>query len=116
MHTLGEAKMLRIFIGEKDRCSGKPLYEHIVLTARERGLAGATVLRGVEGFGASSLLHTARLLRLSDDLPMVIEIVDKEDRLQPFVDELDAIFNEAGCGGLATLEKVDVLVYRPQKQ
>lgn len=115
MHTLGEAKLLRIFIGEKDRCAGKPLYEHIVLKARESGLAGATVLRAVEGFGASSLLHTARLLRLSDDLPMVIEIVDKEERLKPFIDELDAIFDDAECGGLATLEKVDVLVYRPQK-
>lgn len=115
MHTLGEAKLLRIFIGEKDRCAGKPLYEYLVLKAREVGLAGATVMRGIEGFGASSLLHTARLLRLSDDLPMVIEIVDKEERLQPFVDELDAIFDDAKCGGLATLEKVDVLVYRPQR-
>ncbi|MBN1448476.1 MAG: DUF190 domain-containing protein [Bacteroidetes bacterium] len=114
MHTLGDAKLLRIFIGEKDRCDGRPLYEHIVLRAREDGLAGATVLRGIEGFGASSLLHTARLLRLSDDLPIVIEIADKEEKIQPFIARLDDIFDEAKCGGLVTLERVDVLVYRPQ--
>ena len=113
MHTLGEAKLLRIFIGEKDRCEGKPLYEHIVLRAREAGLAGATVLRGIEGFGASSLLHTARLLRLSEDLPLVIEIADKEERIQPFIEQLHEIFEQAGCGGLVTMEKVDVVVYRP---
>ena len=113
MHALGEARLLRIYVGEKDRVSGRPLYEHLVRAARERGLAGATVLRGIEGFGASSLLHTARLLRLSDDLPIVIEIADKEERIREFVDELDAVFDAAGCGGMVTLEKVDVLVYKP---
>lgn len=113
MHTLGEAKLLRIFIGEKDRCDGKPLYEYIVLRARDEGLAGATVLRGIEGYGASSLLHTARLLRLSEDLPLVIEIADKEERIQPFVEQLHHIFDKAGCGGLVTMEKVDVVVYKP---
>ncbi len=113
MHTLGEARLLRIYVGEKDRVAGRPLYEHIVREARERGLAGATVLRGIEGFGASSLLHTARLLRLSDDLPIVIEIADKEDRIQAFVAEMDAVFDAAGCGGMVTLEKVEVLVYKP---
>ncbi|MCB2203412.1 DUF190 domain-containing protein [bacterium] len=113
MQTLGEAKLLRIFVGEKDRVEGKPLYEYVVLRAREQGLAGATVLRGIEGFGASSLLHTARLLRLSDDLPIVIEIADKEDRIQDFVAQLEEIFTAAGCGAMVTVEKVDVLVYRP---
>jgi PII-like signaling protein len=113
MHTLGEARLLRIFVGEKDRAKGQPLYEYVVRRARESGLAGATVLRGIEGFGASSLLHTARLLRLSDDLPILIEIADKEERIQQFVDELDDIFDAAGCGGLVTTEKVQVLVYRP---
>lgn len=114
MHTLGEAKLLRIFIGEKDRCEGKPLYEHIVLRARKLGLAGATVLRAIEGFGASSLLHTSRLLRLSEDLPIVVEIVDREEKLRPFIDELDGIFDAAGCGGMVTIERAEVLVYRPQ--
>jgi PII-like signaling protein len=114
MHTLGEAKLLRIFIGEKDRCEGKPLYEHIVQQAREQGLAGATVLRGIEGFGASSLLHTSRLLRLSEDLPLVIEIVDKEDRIQPFVEILHTIFDRAKCGGLMTMERVEVVAYKPE--
>jgi len=113
MHTLGEARLLRIYVGEKDRAEGKPLYEHIVKSARAQGLAGATVLRGIEGFGASSLLHTARLLRLSDDLPIVIEIADKEERIRAFVDGLDALFDAAGCGGMVTLEKVEVLVYKP---
>jgi hypothetical protein len=113
MHTLGEARLLRIFVGEKDQAKGKPLYEYVVRRARKSGLAGATVLRGIEGFGASSLLHTARLLRLSGDLPILIEIVDKEERIQQFVTELDDIFDDAGSGGLVTMEKVQVLAYRP---
>jgi PII-like signaling protein len=113
MHALGEAKLLRIFIGEKDRCDGMPLYELIVREARKQGLAGATVLRGIEGFGASSHMHTARILRLSEDLPIVIEIADKEERIAPFVEQLPGIFDRAGCGGMATMEKVEVLLLRP---
>ncbi len=100
--------LLRIFIGEFDRYKGKPLYEAIVLKARELGLAGATVTRGVLGFGADSRLHSSKTLRLSEDLPMVIEIVDTEekiDRLLPFLDE---VVEE----GLITLEKVRVIKYR----
>ncbi len=100
--------LLRIFIGESDKWHGKPLYEAIVLKARELHLAGATVLRGPMGFGANSRLHTAKILRLSEDLPMVIEIVDakeKLDLLMPFIDE---VVQE----GLVTLERVQVIKYR----
>ncbi len=113
MDTRGDAKLLRIFIGEKDRCEGRPLYEYIVRIAREQGLAGATVLRGIEGFGASSRMHTARILRLSEDLPIVIEIADSEEHIRPFVEQLPGIFDRAGCGGMATLEKAEVLLLRP---
>jgi hypothetical protein len=102
-----DALLLRIFIGESDRFEHKPLYEAIVLKAREAGLAGATVLRGPMGFGRSSHLHTAKILRLSMDLPMVIEIVDGEEKIQAFLPALNAIMG----GGLVTLEKVKVLRY-----
>ena len=100
--------LLRVFIGEADRHEGRPLYEWIVLTARERGLAGATVLRGLAGFGASSRLHTARILRLSEDLPIVVEIVDSIDKIEAFLPVLD----EAVTEGLATVEAVNVRFYR----
>ncbi|OIR15002.1 hypothetical protein GALL_41200 [mine drainage metagenome] len=103
-----DSVLLRIFIGESDRCGGKPLYEAIVLKARELGLAGATVLRSPMGFGAASHLHTAKILRLSDDLPMVIEIVDTDERIQAFLPVLEPMVG----GGLVTLEKVQVLHYR----
>ena len=103
-----ESLLLRIFIGESDRWEHHPLYEAIVLKARELGLAGATVLRGPMGFGASSHLHTAKILRLSDDLPMVIEIVDQEDRINAFLPSLEQMLG----GGMVTLEKVKVLHYR----
>ena len=104
----GEGKLLRIFIGESDRWRGKPLYEAIVLAAREHGLAGATVLRGPMGFGAHSRVHTAKILRLSEDLPVIIEIVDKEDKINAFLPELDKMVGD----GLITLEKVRVIRYR----
>ena len=103
-----EAVLLRIFIGESDRWEHKPLYEAIVLKAREMHLAGATVLRGPMGFGKSSHLHTAKILRLSMDLPLVIEIVDSEEKIQAFLPALDSMLK----GGLVTLEKVRVLDYR----
>jgi PII-like signaling protein len=103
-----EAVLLRIFIGESDRWEHKPLYETIVLKARELHLAGATVLRGPMGFGKSSRLHTAKILRLSMDLPLVIEIVDSEEKIQAFLTVLDKMIS----GGLVTLEKVKVLEYR----
>jgi PII-like signaling protein len=103
-----EAILLRVFLGESDRWEHKPLYEAIVLKAREMHLAGATVLRGPMGFGKSSRLHTAKILRLSMDLPLVIEIVDSEDKIQQFLPVLDRMMG----GGLLTLEKVRVIEYR----
>jgi hypothetical protein len=102
-----QALLLRIFIGEDDRHEGRPLYEAIVLKAREMHLAGATVLRGPMGFGPSSRLHTTKILRLSEDLPLLIEIVDAEDKINAFLPELDAMMGS----GLVTLEKVKVLRY-----
>ncbi len=108
MHLPEEAMLLRIFLGESDRYGHHPLYEAIVLKARELHLAGATVLRGPMGFGKSSRLHTAKILRLSTDLPLVIEIVDSETNIQGFLPELDRMMG----GGLVTLEKVKVIKYR----
>jgi len=115
MDMNGPAVLLRIFIGEKDRSDGLPLYTAIVKAARSAGIAGATVLRGIEGYGASSLLHTARLLRLSEDLPIVIEIVDTERTVERFMPTLDALFERAKCGGMVTRETVQVIVYRSQR-
>ena len=103
-----DAVLLRIFIGESDRWHHQPLYEAIVLKAREMHLAGATVLRGPMGFGKSSRLHTAKILRLSFDLPLVIEIVDSEEKIQAFL----PVLNEMMAGGLLTMEKVMVIDYR----
>jgi uncharacterized protein len=103
-----EAELLRIFIGESDRYHGRPLYEVIVLEARKRGMAGATVLRGVMGFGADSRMHTAKILRLSEDLPIIVEIVDKPERIAEFLPELDLMIQE----GLITLERARVIAYR----
>jgi len=100
MHLPQEATLLRVFIGESDRCQHKPLYEAVVLKARELHLAGATVVRGSMGFGKSSRLHTAKILRLSMDLPVIIEIVDSEEKIQSFLPALDEMIK----GGLITLE------------
>jgi len=104
----GEGKLLRIFIGESDTWHGKPLYQAIVRRAREAGLAGATVVRGIEGFGADSHLHTSRILRMSEDLPIVIEIVDEADRIDAILPVLDEMVEE----GLVTVERVHVVSYR----
>jgi PII-like signaling protein len=104
-----QAVLLRIFIGEDDQFQGRPLYEAIVMKARERHLAGATVLRGPMGFGKSSRLHTTKILRLSEDLPLVIEIVDSEDSINRFLPMLDGMMQMQS--GLVTLEKVQVLQY-----
>ena len=103
-----EGYLLRIFIGESDRHGHQPLYESIVLQAREAGLAGATVLRGVMGFGKHSILHTAKILRLSEDMPMIIEIVDSLERIEKFLPVLDDLIKD----GLVTIEKVRVIHYR----
>ena len=108
MKLEGDGTLLRIYIGELDKWQHQPLYEAIVLRARKLGLAGATVLRGPMGFGAHSHLHTAKILRLSEDLPVLIEIVDKEDKIAAFLPELDQMVAD----GLVTLEKVRVIKYQ----
>jgi PII-like signaling protein len=108
MKSEGDGRLLRIFVGESDRWEGKPLYEVIVHRARAAGLAGATVLRGLEGFGAHSRLHTTRILRLSEDLPIVVEIVDEAPKIDAFLPELDVLVTE----GMVTLENVRVIAYR----
>jgi len=104
----GEGVLLRVFLGELDRWHGAPLYQAIVLAAREAGLAGATVLRGPMGFGARSRLHTTKILRLSEALPVVIEIVDTQERIDAFVPKLDEMMGD----GLVTIERVRILRYR----
>ena len=106
-----EGYLLRIFVGESDKHGHRPLYESLVLRARENGLAGATVLRGVMGFGKNSILHTAKILRLSEDLPMVVEIVDSLEKIEKFLPQLDEMISD----GLITVEKVRVLHYKAGK-
>jgi PII-like signaling protein len=108
MTTPYEGYLLRVFIGESDRHGHHPLYEAIVMKAREQGLAGATVLRGLMGFGKHSILHTAKILRLSDDLPMVIEIVDSREKIDQFLPLLSEMISD----GMVTLERVTVLQYK----
>jgi len=111
MHIEGEAKLLRIFVGESDLINHIPVYEKIVLEAREAGLAGATVTKGVMGFGASSRIHTSKVLRLSEDLPLVIEIVDEQKKIEEFIPALNKIFEEANSGGMITIEKASIIKY-----
>ncbi len=106
-----DGKLLRIFVGESDHYRGGSLYSALVRKARELGLAGATVWRGIEGFGARSRIHTASILRLSEDLPMIIEIVDSDERIRAALPQLEALLEEAGGGGLITLEKAEVIRY-----
>ena len=108
MKTPTEGKLLRIFIGEQDKWHGKPLYEEIVLLAKREGMAGATAIKGFMGFGLKSHMHTAKILRLSEDLPIVIEIVDSEEKINKFILHLDEMVKE----GLVTLEKATVILYR----
>ncbi|HZP45778.1 MAG TPA: DUF190 domain-containing protein [Candidatus Binataceae bacterium] len=107
MQIARDAMLLRLFIGESDRSGGQPLYEALVMKARELHLAGATVLRGPMGFGRSSRLHSAKILRLSEDLPMVVEIVDEQAKIDQFLEAARGMVNS----GLITLEKVQVLQY-----
>jgi PII-like signaling protein len=107
-----EGQLLRIFIGESDRHEGKPLHSWLLLKARDMGLAGATVVRGLEGFGASSRIHSANILRLSEDLPVVLEVVDREERIREFLEVVDGVVT----GGLATIERVQIHFYRGNEQ
>jgi uncharacterized protein len=112
MDNDSDKKLLRIFIGEADNYEGRPLYQAIVEKFREEGIAGATVLRGVEGFGKSSLLHTANVLRLSEDLPLLIECVDTADKIEEIMPVLDEMMED----GLVTVQDVEVRVYRGSQQ
>ena len=112
MKLQGEGKLLRIFIGESDKVDHHALFITLVKAAKARGLAGATVLRGVEGFGANSrAIHTSRILRLSEDLPIVLELVDTEEKIQAFLPVVDELLEKSGCGAMVTIEKVNVLRY-----
>ncbi len=116
MKLQGEGKLVRIFLGESDRTKHQPLYEAIVRAAREKGLAGATVLRGVEGYGAvSRVIHTAKILRLSEDLPIVVEIVDTEEKIKLFLPDVDKLIEDAKCGAMITLEKAEIIRYSAGK-
>jgi PII-like signaling protein len=111
MKIEGNGKLLRIFLGELDKYDGKPLYEVIVRKARELNLAGATVFRGLEGFGAKSVIHKAKFLELSEDLPILIEIVDSEDKIAEAIPVFDELITNADCGVLITIEKAEVIKY-----
>lgn len=114
MEMKGSGKLLRVYIGADDRYKGKPLFEAIVLRLREIGLAGATVIRGIEGFGANSrIIRTARFLRLSEDLPLLLEVVDTDEKIQEAIDQIEEMLQEAKCGSLMTLEKVEIIRYKP---
>jgi PII-like signaling protein len=115
MNITGQAVLLRAFVGESDKLGHLPLYEVIVKRARDADLAGATVLKGVMGFGATARIRTQKILDLSSDLPLVIEIVDEEEKISLFQTVLTELFETAGCGGLVTLEKIRVIHYLPER-
>jgi PII-like signaling protein len=116
METLTNAKLLRIFLGEMDKIGHKPLYEAIVLKARENKMSGATVLRGILSFGANSLVHSAKLFELSPDMPIIVEIVDSEEKMNAFIPMVEEMFEISQSGGLITMEKAEVIRYRPTKK
>ncbi len=116
MEIKSDAKLLRIFVGDSDKIFGIPLYEEIVLQAKKSGLAGATVFKGFMGYGQSSRLHTTKILRLSEDLPIIIEIVDEKEKIVQFLPILDDLFEKANCGGLVTIEKAEVIKYTGRKK
>lgn len=105
------AKLLRIFVGSSDKLHAVPVYEKIVEEARRAGLAGASVFRGTMGFGANSIIHSAKILAISEDLPMVIEIVDSKEKIDGFIPQVEAVFEEADSGGLITLEHAEIIQY-----
>ncbi len=111
MEIKGDAKLLRIFLGESDKIHSINVYEKIVMKAREQELAGATVFRGIMGFGGKSRIHTSKILRLSEDLPLIIEIVDEIAKIENFIPVVESIFNEANCGGLITIEHAEIIKY-----
>jgi len=110
-----DVKLLRIFIGESDKIGTIPFYEKILIEARKQGLAGGTVIRGIMGYGANSKIHRAKFLEISSDLPLIIEIVDREEKILKFVEIVKNWFEEANVGGLITLEKAEVILYQNKK-
>ena len=116
MELTGEAKLLRIFIGESDKVRHMPLYEVIVREAKTFGLAGATAWRGILAYGSTSRIKTAKILDLSSDMPVIIEITDQEAKINAFLPKLDQLFEEADSGGLVTMEKVQIIQYRAGKR
>ena len=116
MELGSNSKLLRIFIGELDKSGSTPLYEVLVLAAKKEGIAGATVLRGILSFGASSRIHTAKLLDLSYDLPIVVEIVDREDKVRAFIETANTLIEQAECGAMMTIEATEVIHYQAKKQ
>jgi PII-like signaling protein len=110
-----DSKLLRIFIGELDKYDHKPLYEALVYEAKKQGIAGATVLRGILSYGASSRIHTAKLLDLSFDLPIVVEIIDSNEKIEEFIETASKMIDRAECGALITVEKVEVIHYKTKK-
>jgi len=111
-----DSKLLRIFIGENDKIGHQPLYETILFEAKKQGLAGCTVLRGIMSFGASTRVHTAKLIDISEDLPIIVEIVDLEEKVNAFVETVSTLIEKAACGGLITIEKASVLYYKSKPQ
>ena len=109
------SKLLRIFLGELDKHKGAPLHEAIIMTARKQGIAGATVLRGILSYGASSRIHSAKLLDLSADLPIIVEIVDTTEKVDAFLETANQMIEESQCGALITIEAVEVIHYKPRK-
>ena len=116
MKIEGEAKLLRILLGETDKSGPVTVYEKIIIEARKAGLAGATAYRGIMGFGGNSRIHTAKILRLSEDMPVVIEIVDEITKIEEFLPVVKKIFEESDCGGLITLEKAEIIKYSSNKK
>ncbi|MGH2645421.1 MAG: DUF190 domain-containing protein [Chitinophagaceae bacterium] len=107
-----DSKLLRIFIGENDKVEHRPLYEALLFAAKKQGLAGATVLRGIMAYGASTRVHTAKLVDISQDLPIIVEIVDQEEKINEFLKTVNGFMDKAACGGLVTIEKAQVLYYK----
>ena len=110
-----DSKLLRIFIGELDKSHNQPLYEALVFAAKKQGIAGATVIRGILSYGASSRIHTAKLLDLSFDLPIIVEIVDSAAKIEAFLEIANTLIEEAACGALITIEKAEVIHYKSKK-
>ena len=112
MELKGDSALLRIFVGERDKSDHRPLYEAILFAARKQGVAGCTVIKGIMSYGASTIVHTAKFIEISQDLPIIIELVDEEKKINEFVKTADKMMDEAACGGLITIEKVSVLYYK----